>query len=83
MNTKTKDSIILIGQVLAHAKYKNKVISSAIISYMNKLERRAIEEGVTQQMVDKWFQLGKDKYNYSITMGEKYGANTRNVKYLV
>jgi len=83
MKEKVRDSLILIGQVLAHAKHLKKVITPVIISYMNHVERQALSQGETQKSVDNLITLGKEKYKRKLFEEEKYGQITRTVKYLV
>ena len=75
-----KDKLILVGQVLAHAKRNKKVLTEHVLGAIAKCERKAQAERMTSQTIDDYIKQGKEIYNHK--EGYDYG-NTGTTKYLL
>jgi hypothetical protein len=76
----TKERLILVGQILQHARNKGKLLSENVIRAINKIESKARVERVSQANIDLWIRQGRDIIRYKEEMNDN---GTRNVKHLI
>lgn len=72
----TKDRLVLIGQVLETARWKRKLLDEPLLVAINRIEKSAQFEKISQQNIDDWIQQGREIVRYK--QRSPYG----NVKYI-